>query len=267
MKRVDLLLIGTAAALLAGCGVGAPDYPEFSQASYRIEGVASAANGGAPTPTVIYRDGPLMRVEATIANYGEAAVVFDRSTNAAYVLTTAQTPVPQSTVADPAPTTPPQAQTPLTQTPTTPSEMQESSIAGGVQTAPSAPAPSGVAVRLADADAPQPMETAWAALGEDNARSVGDCTVAGETGHEWTPREAGSGVERVACITEDGIVLRVTENGAALWEASSVQRGAQDAALFGVPADYQIVDPQAVAEGVSENMEQLDSVTGAPAPQ
>ena len=98
-------------------------------------------------------------------------------------------------------------------------------------------------MRIEDADAPQPLETAWAALGADNARSVGDCEVAGERGHEWAPREETSGVERVACITSDGIVLKVTENGQTLWEATSLQRGEQDAALFGVPAGYQLIDP------------------------
>lgn len=122
----------------------------------------------------------------------------------------------------------------------------------------------GVAVRIEDADAPQPLETAWAALGAENARSTGKCEVAGESGHEWTPRHAPApGVERSACITDDGIVLRVSESGATLWEATSLQRGEQDAALFGVPAGYQLIDPQSIAQQVGENMEQLDSVTGA----
>jgi hypothetical protein len=52
-----------------------------------------------------------------------------------------------------------------------------------------------------------------------------------------------------------------------LWEATSLQRGEQDVALFGVPPGYQLIDPQAVAEQVGENMQQLDSVTGAPPTQ
>jgi hypothetical protein len=125
-----------------------------------------------------------------------------------------------------------------------------------------------VAVRIDDADAPQPLETAWEALGAENAQNVGRCDVAGERGHRWRPRAETSGVERVACITNDGIVLRVSENNRVLWEATSLQRGPQDAALFGVPAGYRMIDPQRVAAQVGENMEQLDSVTGAPpAPQ
>jgi hypothetical protein len=137
-----------------------------------------------------------------------------------------------------------------------------------VTTTPPQAAVSGVAVRIEDADAPQPLETAWEALGAENARSAGRCEVAGERGHNWRPRQETAGVERIACITEDGIVLRVSENGRVLWEATSLQRGEQDAALFGVPAGYQLIDPQRVAEQVGESMEQLDSVTGAPpAPQ
>jgi hypothetical protein len=38
--------------------------------------------------------------------------------------------------------------------------------------------------------------------------------------------------------------------------------------LFGVPVGYQMIDPQRVAQQVGENLNQLDSVTGAPpAPQ
>jgi hypothetical protein len=270
--RKNILLAVAAAALLSACGLGGADYPEFSETSYRIEGMTSAPDGGAATQTVIYRDGPKMRVEATLPNYGQATIVFDESTNAAYVLNpTGQLPTAATTA-----TTQPQATAPAgnatttttpqgTATTTTPSATAPTTTA----VAPAAQQVVGVAVRIEDADAPQPLETAWAALGKENARSTGRCEVAGERGNEWTPREAPApGVERTACITDDGIVLRVTESGRTLWEATSLQRGDQDDALFGVPPGYQLIDPQQVAERVGENMEQLDSVTGAPpAPQ
>ncbi len=255
MRKLSLLAAAAAASVLAGCGLGAPAYPQFSETSYRIEGNTTPAEGGPSTRTIIYRDGPKMRVEAVLPQYGQAAIVFDESTDAAYVLnpttgvpTTTTTPTPQggATTAPPAATaTPPSTTTTAT--------------------------PAGVAVRLQDADAPQPLEAAWAALGAENARSTGRCEVAGERGHEWTPREeAAPGVQRTACITDDGIVLRVRENDRVLWEATALQRGAQNPALFGVPSGYQLIDPQAVADQVGENLEQLDSVTGqhqpAPAP-
>lgn len=250
MRIAPLLAAAAAAALAAACGLGAPAYPTFGEADYRIEGAATDANGQS-TRTVIYRDGPKMRVEATLANFGQGAVVFDESTNAAYVLnpTGGRAPATSAAAAPPAsdaaPTTAPATAAP---------------VAAPAQVL-------GVAVRVDDANAPKPMEAAWQALGGDNARHVGRCTVAGEDGEEWRPRNGDTGV-RTACITEDGIVLRVTQEGAVLWEASALQRGAQDPALFGVPAGYQVIDPQALAEQVGENLEQLDSVAGAPpAPQ
>jgi hypothetical protein len=261
MRELNLLLAAGAAAMLAGCGMGA-DYPQFGETSYRIEGMTASANDGATKQTVIYRDGPNMRVETMLPNYGQATIVFDESTNAAYVLNptgqVATTPAPAVGANE----TPSAATTPATPPANAPNT-------NATTPAPSAAAQTvGVAVRIDDADAPQPLETAWQALGEENARSTGRCEVAGEDGREWTPREAPApGVERTACITEDGIVLRITENGRALWEATSLQRGQQDAALFGVPPGYQLIDPQRVAEEVGENMEQLDSVTGDGATQ
>ena len=265
--RKNFLIAAAAAALLSACGIGAPAYPEFSQTSYRIEGTTASADNGAPVQTVIYRDGPKMRVETALPNMGQATIVFDESTNAAYVLnptgqlptaTTTTAPAPQSTTTA---TTPQGATTtttaPATTTTTAPTTVAQAPVATQQVV--------GVAVRIEDADAPQPLETAWAALGADNARSTGRCEVAGERGNEWVPRQAPApGVERTACITSDGIVLRVSESGRTLWEATSLQRGEQDAALFGVPAGYQLIDPHAVANEVGQNMEQLNSVTGAP---
>ncbi len=254
MRKSFLLAAAAAATLLSACGLGAPAYPEFNETSYRIEGSTASANNGAPVHTVIYRDGPKMRVETVLPNMGAATIVFDESTSAAYVLNpTGQSPA--AATVQPQPTAAPQGAATTTPAPAT------------VAQAPAAAPVVGVAVRIEDADAPQPLETAWAALGAENARSTGKCEVAGESGHEWTPREAPApGVERTACITNDGIVLRVSESGRTLWEATSLQRGEQDAALFGVPPGYQLIDPHAVAEQVGQNMEQLDSVTGAPAP-
>lgn len=271
MRKSLFLAAAAAAALLSACGLGAPTYPTFGDTAYRIEGSTADANGGAPVQTVVYRDGPKMRVETILPNVGQAIIVFDESTNAAYVLNpTGQ--LPTATV-QPTATAPAGAPATTTTPATTAATTTTPAPAGTTPATTVAAAPPaqvvGVAVRIDDADAPQPFETAWAALGADNARSTGKCEVAGESGHDWTPREAPApGVERTACITDDGIVLRVTESGRTLWEATSLQRGEQDAAMFGVPAGYQLIDPQAVADQVGQNMEQLDSVTGgAPAPQ
>lgn len=248
MRSTVLAAVATA-ALLAGCGIGAR-YPDFGQATYRIEGLTTPANGGAGVHTVIYREGPRMRVETMLPTRGEATIVFDQATNAAYVLN----PVGQVPA------------TPIAGAPTQGAAATKSTTAA--QTQPVAWS-RGVAVRIDDADAPQPLETAWQALGANNAQRVGDCRIAGERGTEWRPKQAPApGVERTACITADGIVLRVRENQRVLWQATSLQRGPQQASLFGIPSGYQLIDPQAVAEQVGANMENLNSVTGGqPAPQ
>lgn len=103
--RKNFLLAAAAAALLSACGIGAPAYPEFSETSYRIEGTTASADGGAPVQTVIYRNGPRMRVETVLPNTGAATIVFDESTSAAYVLN----PTGQLPVATTTPTAQPQA--------------------------------------------------------------------------------------------------------------------------------------------------------------
>jgi hypothetical protein len=226
MKR-HAPVAAAAALFLAGCG--GPAFPTFAQSAYRLEGLTSSPDGGPASHTIIYRDGAKMRVEATLPAIGRATIVFDDATRGAYVLNPgAQTAVAASAIGVPPPPPP-----------------QPLSVAYDGTDLPSA-AP-GVAVRIDDADAPQPLETAWAALGPKNTRTEGLCEVAGERGRLWRPRTAVAGVERVACITSDGVVLKVVENDLVLWEATSLQRGPQDASLFGIPAGYRMVDPQTIA--------------------
>jgi hypothetical protein len=251
------LLFVSAAALVASCGVGAPAYPEFGAAAYRLEGTAVGADGVAPVQTVIYRDGAKMRVE-TVMPTGRASIVRDDLSGAAYIVTastpvvvTPAAPTPAPAAGAPLPAATPSATTTTTATTTT---VAPTAVATGT----------GTAVRIADADVPKPMEEAWVTLGAANARNVGACNVAGEKGNAWTPKETAEGVSRVACITQDGIVLEIKEGERVLWQATSVQRGAQDAALFGVPAGYQIIDPQAVAEAVGDTMQEIGQVAGDP---
>ena len=244
------LLLVSAAVFVSSCGIGAPKYPTFGEASYRMEGTATSSEGTPPVQTVIYRDGAKMRMESTLPT-GATSIVYDDLKHAAYIVTpalatTAPAPVSTTTTAPATATTPATTTTTVTPTPTT------------------AIAPiAGSAVRVADADAPKPLEEAWASLGADGARSVGKCTVAGENGHKWTPKEQSQGgVSRVACISDDGIVLEIVEGQRALWQASRLQRGQQDAALFGIPPGYQIIDPEAVAQSVGDTMNDLNKVQG-----
>ncbi|HYD88691.1 MAG TPA: hypothetical protein VEA80_14550 [Vitreimonas sp.] len=240
MKR-PAYAAAAAAVFLAACG--ASQFPQFGQSAYRLEGLTTPPEGGPATHTIIYRDGPKMRVEATLPAIGRATIVFDDASRGAYVLNPGaqQTGVAASAIGVPPP--PP----PVT-------------VSFAPADAATPAPPPGVAVRIDDADAPQPLETAWAALGPKNTRTEGLCEVAGERGRLWRPRTAVAGVERVACITRDGIVLKVTENDLVLWEATSLQRGPQDPSLFGVPAGYRMVDPQTIASAEERR------VVGAPPP-
>jgi hypothetical protein len=275
MRIHALLAAASAATLLVGCGLGQPSYPTFGEAAYRLEGTTASPDGGAPNRTIIYRDGPRMRVETSLPGMGEATIVFDESTHAAYVLDpTGLAPTGQAPTTPP-PTTPPN--TPLAQPANPPAGEQAPTTTpnGATPATNGTPAPVqapvqavGIAVRIDNAQAPEPLESAWAALGADNAKSVGECEAGGESGHDWRPRDNSTGIERTACISDDGIVLRISQDGAVLWEVTSVRRGPQNPSLFGVPPGYQLVDPQAVADQVGEQMDQLDGVTnGETTPQ
>ena len=91
------LLVFAAAMCLSACGLIAPAYPQFGETAYRVEGNTAAPDGGPVIHTIIYRDGPNLRVETVLPHYGRAIVVFDRATNAAYVLN----PTIQPTAASP----------------------------------------------------------------------------------------------------------------------------------------------------------------------
>lgn len=232
MHRFTLLT--AAAAILGGCGLGAPAYPTFNASGYRIEGNSFAADAGSPTRTVAYRDGPNFRVQTILPRYGRAIVVFDRITGNAYVLN------------------------PTLQT------SKRAPIADRTVESETSPRGAGVALRITDADAPQPLETQWAALSASSARSVADCNVAGQSGHEWQPKRASTrDVERTACITPDGIVLRLRENNHLVFDATRLQRGRQNPALFGVPSGYRMINPDSVTMGAGERVIQLNSVTNA----
>jgi hypothetical protein len=247
---------------LAACG--GPKYPNFENQSYRVEANTIAASGtGQQLQTVIYRDGSKMRVETHPPSGAPATIVFDEATNAAYLLQAAATPAAATTTstagtppaAAPSATPPAPGATPSATGPTV-------NPAAAATTTPAQPAAVGVAIRVADSDAPQPVESAWAALGAEGARSVGECSAAGEDGHDWQAKNDAAGVPRTACITDDGIVLRIREGDAVLYEVTRLQRGAQDPSLFGVPAGYTLVDPTAVVESVGDAIGQLDSVQG-----
>lgn len=263
---------------LAGCGLGTT-YPKFGEAAYRIEGTAASSDGAPPISTVIYRDHAKMRVETVLPGRGPATIVFDDAAKAAYVVTAVGAAAPAGTTATNVATIAPAGASVQPAVQPAPAVQSPTGVAGAVlQNAPAAATPVasaappaqvipassvGVAVRLNEKDAPTPMEQPWQALTEKNARSTGACNVAGEGGRLWTPRTAEAGqTPRIACITDDGIVLQIQENGVSLWQATKLDRGAQNPGLFGIPAGYAIVDPEAVADTVSDTLNNIGSVAG-----
>jgi hypothetical protein len=82
---------------------------------------------------------------------------------------------------------------------------------------------------------------AWQGELAQDATKTGSCSVAGETGDEWTKTTEADGTDTV-CVTNDGIILRATDDGRVVWETTSVQRGAQAAELFTLPEGVQVMD-------------------------
>ena len=179
-------------------------------------------------PATFYRDDERLRYEGILENHGVATVVYDPVRKTAYLLES--------------------------------SASRRRVFAGE--------APQRLAMQLSEAEAPQPLETAWAALGSENARSFGRCRIAGERGNLWRPREPiAPDVERAACITPDGIVLQLTENDTVLFEATSVERGPQATSLFQIPESYRILGNAELAQLENEAIESRAADAGAPRTQ
>lgn len=210
--RLGHLVCIAAAALIAACGLGA-EYPQFSATQYRLEGNRTLPGTNISGPAVFYREGEHLRYDGVMETHGAATVIYDPARKAAYMLESSAT--------------------------------RRRLFAGAAQPP--------VAMQLDPADAPQPLEVAWAALGRENARRIGRCRVAGERGWLWRPRQPiAPDVVRTACITPDGIVLKLIENDAVLFEATSLERGPQARSLFEIPETYRIVDDAELAEAEDE---------------
>jgi hypothetical protein len=110
----------------------------------------------------------------------------------------------------------------------------------------------------------------WNAEYAQTATRTGNCSIAGENGAEWTRTVENE--PHVACVTEDGIILRATEGERVVWETTSVQRGPQDAALFTIPEGVQTMDLGAMmgqagaAAGANFNAQMCEALRNANAP-
>jgi len=201
-----------AATVLSACGIGA-EFPDFTAKQYRLAGSRTIPGAELSGRAVYYRDDERLRYEGVLEEHGVATVIYDPAREAAYLLN---------------------------------SSGQSRRAFAGAQARP-------LALALDEGEAPQPLETAWSALGPANVRAVGRCRVAGERGVLWRTREpVGPDIVRTACITRDGIVLRLMENETTLFEAISLSRGSQPAHLFVIPETYRIVDDAELARAEEE---------------
>lgn len=87
-----------------------------------------------------------------------------------------------------------------------------------------------------------------------SATRTGNCSVAGENGAEWTKTTTEDGTDTV-CVTEDGIVLRATDDGRVVWETTSVQRGPQSASLFTLPEGVEAMDLSNMGDALNQAIE------------
>lgn len=94
----------------------------------------------------------------------------------------------------------------------------------------------------------------WQGELAQNSTRTGSCSVAGENGAEWTKTTTEDGTDTV-CVTEDGIILRATDDGAVVWETTSVQRGPQSADLFTLPPGVQAMDLGNMGDAMNQALE------------
>ncbi len=103
------------------------------------------------------------------------------------------------------------------------------------------------------------------AIGVDDAakaraKRMGADEVAGEKCAIWEISAASdSDAASSACVTRDGIPLRVVSGGQTVMLAKSIARGPQDPALFAPPAGYEIVDMGECMRIGAEMMEAMRS--------
>jgi hypothetical protein len=118
-----------------------------------------------------------------------------------------------------------------------------------------------VAMRLSGGEGNQFTDPAkgWSGELASTATRTGACSVAGQSGAEWT--RVQEGVNNTVCVTDDGIILRAREGERTVWETTSVQRGPQDASLFTLPPGVQVMDLSNMGAAI-EAMEKARSQAG-----
>lgn len=117
-----------------------------------------------------------------------------------------------------------------------------------------------MAVRTSDlsSQVADPVE-AWSGDLAATATRSGACSGAGQSGAEWTRTEDGE--VKTVCVTSDGILLKVTDDGRTVWETTQVERGPQSADLFAAPAGVQVMDLNSIP-GVADALARAKAAAG-----
>lgn len=92
---------------------------------------------------------------------------------------------------------------------------------------------------------------------EARAKRTGTDKIAGESCAVWEIAAEDSGAPANACVTRDGILLRAVSGGRTVMLAKSIERGAQDPALFAPPGGYEVVDMGECMRMSAEMMEAM----------
>lgn len=92
---------------------------------------------------------------------------------------------------------------------------------------------------------------------QSSATRTGTDNVAGENCAIWEFAAGEGETPGNACVTRDGIPLRVVSGGETVMLAKSISRGAQDESLFAAPAGYEVVDMGECMRMSAEMMEAM----------
>jgi hypothetical protein len=92
---------------------------------------------------------------------------------------------------------------------------------------------------------------------EASAKRTGTDNIAGECCAIWEFAAGEGETPGTACVTRDGIPLRVVSGGETVMLAKSINRGAQDPAFFAAPAGYEVVDMGECMRMSAEMMEAM----------
>lgn len=88
------------------------------------------------------------------------------------------------------------------------------------------------------------------------ARRIGADRVAGEACNVWEFKNPVTKRKDSACVTGDGISLRMVVDGRTVTEATAIDRNPQDPSLFRMPQGYQRI-PVPVGPGLLQDMKKL----------